>query len=80
MNCRSFRRHLLIDPRHLDASLRDHAARCSSCAQALERALAFERRLANAVRREYEEVADGERRDGADHDPGHNPGPDQRSV
>ncbi|WPL17486.1 hypothetical protein Thiowin_02505 [Thiorhodovibrio winogradskyi] len=80
MNCRSFRRHLLIDPRHLDASLRDHAARCSFCAQALERALAFERRLADAVQQEYGQVAGGERLDGADHDPGHNPSHDQRSV
>jgi hypothetical protein len=45
MNCRDFRRRLLIDPARADADIDRHAARCPACAAERARARAFEERL-----------------------------------
>ena len=49
MNCLDFRRAIGSDPRGLDAAAVAHRSECPRCADALERALGFERTLAAAV-------------------------------
>jgi hypothetical protein len=45
MNCRDFRRRLLVDPARGDVDVARHAARCPACAAELARARAFEETL-----------------------------------
>ncbi len=75
MNCLSFRRQLLIDPRHWDAELKAHAEQCAACARARERALRIEASLYRALLTDQlEDAGDGGeqgRDDSADTDPPH---------
>ncbi|NBC47421.1 MAG: DUF3379 family protein [Gammaproteobacteria bacterium] len=57
MNCLAFRRQLLIDPQQQDADFRAHAEVCTTCAQALQRALEIEASLYRALIQEYPERA-----------------------
>jgi hypothetical protein len=45
MNCRDFRRRLLVDPAREDADVARHAASCPACAAELARARVFEETL-----------------------------------
>jgi len=49
MNCLDFRRQLSIDPQSAAADFARHRQECPRCAEALERALAFEGTLRNAL-------------------------------
>lgn len=49
MNCLEFRRAIGTHPRSLDAAALAHRDACARCAEALERALQFERALAGAI-------------------------------
>lgn len=49
MDCLEFRRELLIDPRTSAAEFLAHARVCAGCAQAQQRALAFETSLKSAL-------------------------------
>lgn len=49
MDCDSYRRRLLIDPRDPDPDLRAHAQRCRDCAREAKQARAFEKRLRRAL-------------------------------
>lgn len=49
MNCLDFRRAIGADPRGLNTEAHVHKASCSRCADALERALGFERTLSAAI-------------------------------
>ncbi len=54
MNCRDFRRRLLVDPAREDAEDARHAARCPACAAERARARAFEDRLRTLLAEEVE--------------------------
>lgn len=49
MNCLEFRRELLIDPHSGDAQFARHARECARCAEAQQRAVAFEATLKSAL-------------------------------
>src|SRR5436305_11149530 len=49
MNCLDFRRQLNIDPQTAAAEFARHRQECARCAEALERALAFEGDLRQAL-------------------------------
>jgi hypothetical protein len=49
MNCLEFRRELLIDPHSSNSEFVAHAHACTGCAQALQRAQAFETSLKSAL-------------------------------
>src|SRR5438309_498118 len=49
MNCLEFRRLLATDPTHRDAAFNEHRANCAACAEAAQRADAFEAQLARAL-------------------------------
>lgn len=49
MNCLEFRRELASSPMAMRAEAREHRAHCSSCAEAWQRAQAFEQRLQAAL-------------------------------
>ena len=53
MNCLSFRRQLLTDPRRRRAALEAHAAQCAPCARTLQRALDFETSLKVVLMLDY---------------------------
>lgn len=59
MNCRDFRRHLLIDPFSADTAFVSHAAKCEDCADAMRRARDFETKLRTALA----EAAESDRSD-----------------
>jgi len=50
MSCLEFRRAVTIDPRRLDPQARTHAETCVACREFLARSLAFEDRLASALK------------------------------
>lgn len=54
MNCRDFRRRLLVDPAREDADVARHAARCPACAAVRARARAFEETLRAILAEEVE--------------------------
>jgi glutamate synthase domain-containing protein 2 len=54
MNCRDFRRRLLVDPAREDAEDARHAARCPACTAERARARAFEERLRTLLAEEVE--------------------------
>jgi hypothetical protein len=54
MNCRDFRRRLLVDPAREDAEDARHAARCPACAAERARARAFEDRLRTLLAEDVE--------------------------
>jgi len=59
VHCLSFRRQLLVDPRHWDEALKAHAEQCASCARARERALVLEAALYDALSLEqWDDVGD----------------------
>jgi hypothetical protein len=49
VDCKTFRRRLLIDPGDAGPEFRDHARDCPACAHAAESARAFEVKLRHAL-------------------------------
>jgi len=49
VNCLDFRRAILINPRHLDAEARAHAAECAACRETLERQVEADDKLFDAL-------------------------------